>query len=84
MPLPRRRAPGIEVGGDWYDVVVRADGLVQAIVGDVAGRGIGAATLMGQLRSAFHAYAYDHGSPAEVLRRMLRLVPEGAMATAVC
>ncbi len=80
----RAAGEGIEVGGDWYDVVVRADGLVQAIVGDVAGRGIGAATLMGQLRSAFHAYAFDHGSPAEVLRRMLRLVPEGAMATAVC
>ena len=75
---------GIEVGGDWYDVVARADGLVHAIVGDVAGRGIVAATLMGQMRSAFHAYAYDHSSPAEVLRRMLRLVPDGAMATAVC
>jgi anti-sigma regulatory factor (Ser/Thr protein kinase) len=80
----RAAGEGIEVGGDWYDVVVRADGLVQAIVGDVAGRGIGAATLMGQMRSAFHAYAFDHASPAEVLRRMLRLVPEGAMATAVC
>ena len=30
---------GLEVGGDWYDVVVRPDGLVIAIVGDVAGRG---------------------------------------------
>jgi serine phosphatase RsbU (regulator of sigma subunit)/anti-sigma regulatory factor (Ser/Thr protein kinase) len=75
---------GIEVGGDWYDVVARDDGLVHAIVGDVAGRGIVAATLMGQMRSSFHAYAYDHASPAEVLRRMLRMVPEGAMATAVC
>ena len=75
---------GIEVGGDWYDVVARDDGLVLAIVGDVAGRGIAAATLMGQMRSSFHAYAFDHASPAEVLRRMLRLVPEGAMATAVC
>jgi serine phosphatase RsbU (regulator of sigma subunit)/anti-sigma regulatory factor (Ser/Thr protein kinase) len=75
---------GIEVGGDWYDVVARDDGLVLAIVGDVAGRGIAAATLMGQMRSSFHAYAFDHASPSEVLRRMLRLVPEGAMATAVC
>jgi anti-sigma regulatory factor (Ser/Thr protein kinase) len=80
----RAAGEGIEVGGDWYDVVARDDGLVHAIVGDVAGRGIAAATLMGQMRSAFHAYAYDHASPAEVLRRMLRLVPEGAMATAVC
>ena len=77
-------ADGVEVGGDWYDVVARADGFVHAIVGDVAGRGIDAATLMGQLSNGFHAYAYDHGSPAEVLRRMVRLVPAGAMATAVC
>lgn len=80
----RAAGEGIEVGGDWYDVVARDDGLVHAIVGDVAGRGIVAATLMGQMRSSFHAYAYDHASPAEVLRRMLRMVPEGAMATAVC
>ena len=80
----RAAGEGIEVGGDWYDVVARDDGLVHTIVGDVAGRGIGAATLMGQLRSTFHAYAFDHASPAEVLRRMLRLIPDGAMATAVC
>ena len=80
----RAAGEGIEVGGDWYDVVARDDGLVLAIVGDVAGRGIVAATLMGQMRSSFHAYAYDHAAPAEVLRRMLRMVPEGAMATAVC
>jgi serine phosphatase RsbU (regulator of sigma subunit)/anti-sigma regulatory factor (Ser/Thr protein kinase) len=80
----RAAGEGIEAGGDWYDVVARDDGLVHAIVGDVAGRGIAAATLMGQMRSAFHAYAFDHASPAEVLRRMLRLVPDGAMATAVC
>ncbi|MEO9174566.1 MAG: SpoIIE family protein phosphatase, partial [Gaiellales bacterium] len=80
----RAGVAGVEVGGDWYDVVARVDGFVHAIVGDVAGRGIDAATLMGQLRNGFHAYAYDHGSPAEILRRMVRLVPEGAMATAVC
>ena len=80
----RAAGEGIEVGGDWYDVVARDDGLVHAIIGDVAGRGIAAATLMGHMRSAFHAYAYEHASPAEVLRRMLRMVPEGAMATAVC
>jgi serine phosphatase RsbU (regulator of sigma subunit)/anti-sigma regulatory factor (Ser/Thr protein kinase) len=80
----RAGAAGVEVGGDWYDVVARADGFMHAIVGDVAGRGIDAATLMGQLSMGFHAYAYDHGSPAEVLRRMVRLVPAGAMATAVC
>ncbi|HEY3614661.1 MAG TPA: SpoIIE family protein phosphatase [Gaiellales bacterium] len=75
---------GMEVGGDWYDVVRRADGIVHISVGDVAGRGIIAAVLMGQMRHAFRAYAYDHVSPAELLRRMRRHVSGEEMATAVC
>ena len=54
---------GLEVGGDWYDVVRRCDGIVHITVGDVAGRGISAAVLMGQMRNAFRAYAYDHTRP---------------------
>jgi serine phosphatase RsbU (regulator of sigma subunit)/anti-sigma regulatory factor (Ser/Thr protein kinase) len=75
---------GLEVGGDWYDVVRRSDGIVQISVGDVAGRGLAAAVLMGQMRNAFRAYVYDHSSPAEVLSRMQRHVRGDAMATAVC
>ena len=75
---------GLEVGGDWYDVVRRCDGIVHITVGDVAGRGISAAVLMGQMRNAFRAYAYDHASPAELLRRMRRHVSGDEMATAVC
>jgi serine phosphatase RsbU (regulator of sigma subunit)/anti-sigma regulatory factor (Ser/Thr protein kinase) len=74
---------GLEVGGDWYDVVLREDGLALAIVGDVAGRGVTAATLMGRLRSAFQAYASDLASPAEILRRLVRHVAYDEMATAV-
>jgi serine phosphatase RsbU (regulator of sigma subunit) len=73
---------GLEIGGDWYDVVHRDDGLVHLTVGDVAGRGIGAAALMGQLRNAFRAYALDHASPGEVLHRLLRHVSDDDMATA--
>jgi serine phosphatase RsbU (regulator of sigma subunit)/anti-sigma regulatory factor (Ser/Thr protein kinase)/cbb3-type cytochrome oxidase subunit 3 len=75
---------GVEVGGDWFDVVRRPDGLLHISVGDVAGRGIPAATLMAQLRNAFRAYALDHDSPAEVTRRLLRHVPEGGMVTTAC
>ena len=53
-------------------------------VGDVAGHGVTAAVLMGQLRNAFRAHAYEHTSPADVLRRMLRHVDEDEMATALC
>jgi serine phosphatase RsbU (regulator of sigma subunit)/anti-sigma regulatory factor (Ser/Thr protein kinase) len=75
---------GLEVGGDWYDVVRRGDGIVHITVGDVAGRGLSAAVLMGQMRNAFRAYAYDHTSPAELLRRMRRHISGDEMATAVC
>ncbi len=76
-------ATGLEIGGDWYDVVRRSDGLVHLTVGDVAGRGIGAAALMGQLRNAFRAYALDHATPSEIMQRLLRHVGGDEMATAV-
>ena len=75
---------GLEVGGDWYDVVRRMDGIMQISVGDVAGHGLAAAVLMGQMRTAFRAYAFDHDSPADVLRRMSRHVTGDALATALC
>jgi serine phosphatase RsbU (regulator of sigma subunit)/anti-sigma regulatory factor (Ser/Thr protein kinase) len=75
---------GLEIGGDWYDAVRRSDGIVHVTVGDVAGHGVTAAVLMGQLRNAFRAHAYEHTSPAELLRRMLRHVDEDEMATALC
>jgi serine phosphatase RsbU (regulator of sigma subunit)/anti-sigma regulatory factor (Ser/Thr protein kinase) len=73
-----------EVGGDWYDAVRRPDGLVHLSVGDVAGKGLTAAVLMGQLRTAFHAYALDHRSPAAIVERMSRHVGDSQMATTVC
>ncbi|MDP9255603.1 MAG: SpoIIE family protein phosphatase [Actinomycetota bacterium] len=75
---------GLEVGGDWYDVLERPDGIVHISVGDVAGRGVAAAALMGQLRNAFRAYAYDHTSPAQIMWRLIRHMGEDEMATAVC
>jgi serine phosphatase RsbU (regulator of sigma subunit)/anti-sigma regulatory factor (Ser/Thr protein kinase) len=75
---------GLVIGGDWYDAVRRSDGLVHVTVGDVAGHGVTAAVLMGQLRTAFRTLAYEHTSPAQLLRRMLRHVDEDQMATALC
>jgi serine phosphatase RsbU (regulator of sigma subunit)/anti-sigma regulatory factor (Ser/Thr protein kinase) len=78
--------PDTDVGGDWYDVARLTDGRVMAVMGDVVGRGIPAAALMGQLRNAFRVYAQDHDEPAEILDRMnvlLHQVGPGQMATAV-
>lgn len=65
---------GSFVGGDWYDVFEVGDGRVVIAVGDVAGRGLQAATVMGQLRSALRAYAIDDPLPSAVLSRMDELV----------
>ena len=63
-------AAGLEVGGDWYEVVVPDDGSVEAMIGDVAGRGIRAASIMGRVRPALRAYAGEGHGPAEALRRL--------------
>jgi serine phosphatase RsbU (regulator of sigma subunit)/anti-sigma regulatory factor (Ser/Thr protein kinase) len=62
------------VGGDWYDVIELDDGRIGLAIGDVAGHGVRAATLMGQLRTGMRAYALEHHSPAEVLGRTDRLL----------
>jgi FixJ family two-component response regulator/anti-sigma regulatory factor (Ser/Thr protein kinase)/putative methionine-R-sulfoxide reductase with GAF domain len=77
-------AAGAEVGGDWYDVIPLADGRVGVAMGDVVGRGIPAASLMGQLRNGLRAYAIEGHPPAAVLERLDRLVQSlnpGRMAT---
>ena len=78
--------PGTDVGGDWYDVIPHADGRVGLVMGDVVGRGVAAASLMGQLRNAFRVYALDDHTPAEILDKVNVLLDEfdpGQMATAV-
>jgi serine phosphatase RsbU (regulator of sigma subunit)/anti-sigma regulatory factor (Ser/Thr protein kinase)/PAS domain-containing protein len=63
----RAAVESLEVGGDWYDVLALPDGRVGLAVGDVVGRGLRAATTMGQLRSALAALALSVRSPAQVL-----------------
>jgi anti-sigma regulatory factor (Ser/Thr protein kinase)/GAF domain-containing protein len=71
----------VEVGGDWYDAVRRPDGTVHLCVGDVSGKGIGAATVMSRQRHTFEVYAHDLASPAEIIRRMLRHADSEEMIT---
>ena len=61
----------------------RPDGIVHLSVGDVIGKGIGAAMLMGRHRNAFRAYAYECASPAEIVRRMIRHVDSDEMIITV-
>ncbi|MEU4499460.1 SpoIIE family protein phosphatase [Streptomyces sp. NBC_00210] len=57
---------GMEVGGDWYDVVETDQGLA-LVIGDVQGHGVSAAATMGQLRSAVRAFALSGHDPQEVM-----------------
>lgn len=65
---------GIEVGGDWYDILELESGAVAVVVGDVVGRGLGAAGIMGQLCHAVRAYALEDPSPGSVLSRLNRFI----------
>jgi serine phosphatase RsbU (regulator of sigma subunit) len=68
-------AAGINVGGDWFDAVRLPDGKAGIVVGDVMGRGIRAASVMGQVRTAFRAYALRGATPKSVVERLNRLIP---------
>jgi anti-sigma regulatory factor (Ser/Thr protein kinase) len=81
----RGGSKGLEIGGDWYGVVRRDDGVLVLSVGDVIGRGIDAAAAMARHRDAFHVHAHETSSPAEILRRMLRHSAGGdLMITVAC
>lgn len=84
VPPRRPSVPGVQfasrfvtagdfgIGGDWYDVFALPDGRIGVVIGDVAGSGVGAAVVMGRLRSMIRAYAVEGDSPASVLERLDR------------
>ncbi len=79
-------AEGTEVGGDWVDVFALPDGRVAIVVGDVMGRGLHAAAVMGQLRTAVRVLAPGSQSPGELMTRLSALVaglPGEELATCV-
>ncbi|TMM04724.1 MAG: GAF domain-containing protein [Actinobacteria bacterium] len=87
LALAARYLPGgrgIEVGGDWYDAIPLPDGGTALVIGDVVGRGLRAASVMGHLRNVARVYALDGTPPARAAAAMNRLVEtigQGEMAT---
>lgn len=74
-----------DIGGDWYDAVAMPDGSIVVTVGDVTGRGLDAAGLMGQLRQTFNVVALYEADPARMLDavdELLRRQGSTALATA--
>ncbi|MFD7080819.1 SpoIIE family protein phosphatase [Streptomyces sp. NPDC059918] len=77
MRIAARYVPtggGLEVGGDWYDMIPLPAGRFALVIGDVQGHDVRAAGLMGQLRIAVRAYASEGHRPDAVLSRASRFL----------
>jgi serine phosphatase RsbU (regulator of sigma subunit)/DNA-binding response OmpR family regulator/anti-sigma regulatory factor (Ser/Thr protein kinase) len=78
---------GLEAGGDWYDGIEQPSGRCAFAVGDVVGRGVPAAAMMGSLRNALRAYLAEGHDPSAALARLDALVERsgpGTLATVAC
>jgi serine/threonine-protein kinase RsbW len=84
----RPAVSGLDVGGDWYDAFwLDERDTVGLVIGDVVGRGIGAAATMGQLRSATRALASTGLSPGSLLEALDAYAERhdvGRMTTLIC
>ncbi|MEV6129466.1 SpoIIE family protein phosphatase [Streptomyces violaceusniger] len=67
---------GIDVGGDWYDVIPLSGARVALVIGDVMGHGLSEAATMGRLRTAVNTLAELEFPPAELLTRLNDLVSD--------
>ncbi|MEV1019963.1 SpoIIE family protein phosphatase [Streptomyces sp. NPDC050264] len=77
MSVAARYVPtggGLQVGGDWYDMIPLPTGRIALAIGDVQGHDVRAAGLMGQLRIALRAYASEGHRPDGVLSRASRFL----------
>jgi len=77
-------AAGVDIGGDWYSLIPVDDHIFAFVVGDVMGRGVGAATVMARLRFTLRAYLLE-GHPPDVAltmcARQLDITTDGHFAT---
>jgi hypothetical protein len=77
IPAQERTA----AGGDWYDAIRVGPDHMALTVGDVVGKGIAAAAIMGQLRSVLNATLREGSSPSDALTRLSRLAADVPGAT---
>jgi signal transduction histidine kinase/DNA-binding response OmpR family regulator len=96
LPATAVRAPGLDIaayyasgvketqaGGDWYDVIELPNHRIALVIGDVMGRGVRAAAVMGQLRASVRAYARLDLEPGALLGLLDQAVAEMSESTIV-
>lgn len=71
----------VTVGGDFYDAFILPNGRIGLAIGDVAGHGVQAASVMGQVRMLLRAYASEGHPPAMVIDLLSRVLKSGEMVT---
>lgn len=80
--------PCREIGGDYYDFIPRGDGKLLIAVGDVAGKGMGAALMMSSVHAALRAQAQTERSLPELVAAVNDYVvensPENKFLTLFC
>lgn len=98
QPLSPPRIPGYEmigisfpcreIGGDYYDFIPRKNGNIIFALGDVSGKGMGAALLMSSLHAALRAQAKTGLRTAEIITEVnnyiLESSPENKFLTLFC
>src|SRR5215467_3479424 len=73
--------PAREVGGDYYDFLELPDGRFGFAIGDVSGKGVGAALMMASLEASLRALASVVDDPAELMNRVNSLVHQASAAS---
>ena len=68
-------SPAIQVGGDYYDILVRKDDMLVAVA-DVSGKGVPAALLMTSVRSALRSIAKFHVDMRVLVRDLNKMLLE--------
>ncbi len=71
-----RCLPARIVAGDFYDVLRRADGSVDVVVADVAGKGFAASLIMASVKAMLPFVTAEDGVAASLTALNRRLVPE--------
>ncbi len=62
--------PAHQVGGDYYDFIVRENKCCDVVIADVSGHNIGSALIMAETRTFIHSRIYDIDSPAAMLHAL--------------